>query len=233
MASALGVGDPLFAVRCETDVHLAHRNVHDVAHEGNPMNRLLVISEKIATGAAWISGILLLATAFLIAVEVTLRKGFAISMGGADEISSYTLAICCSWTLGFALLKKGHIRIDVLYVRLPRPLQHALDLASLGLFLFIMVVLSHYSYKVVKTSFLKNSIANTPLATPLWIPQGLWFAGLILFTLIILVLFVVTLSALLRGDSDLARKLYGASTLDEEIEDESRATRASMGGDIS
>ncbi len=186
------------------------------------MNRLLTLTEKIATAAAWASGVVLLATAFLIAVEVTLRKGFAISMGGADEISSYALAICCSWTMAFALLKKSHIRIDVLYVRLPRAIQHILDLFSLALFGLVMIVLTRYAYLVVKTSFVKKSIANTPLATPLWIPQGLWFLGLAAFTATILVLLAATVSALLRRDVQRARELYGASTLDEEIDEEER-----------
>ncbi len=192
------------------------------------MNRLLAVTEKMTTGAAWASGVVLLATAFLIAVEVALRKGFALSMGGADEISSYTLALCCSWTMGFALLKKAHIRIDVLYVRLPRAAQYGLDLVSLGLFALVTIVLTHYAYLVVKTSFVKDSIANTPLATPLWIPQGLWFLGLAAFAATILVLLAATVWALMRKDVQRARELYGASTLDEEIEEESRA--AATGG---
>ncbi len=194
------------------------------------MNRFLAVMEKITSGAAWASGILLLATAFLIAVEVTLRKGFAVSMGGADEISSYTLAVCCSWTMGFALLKKAHVRIDVFYVRLSRSLQHALDLLSLALFGFVMTIVTRYAYVVVKTSFIKRSIANTPLATPLWIPQGLWFTGLLLFTATILALLAAVTAALARGDGRRARDLYGASSLDEEIEEESRAARAVSAG---
>lgn len=194
------------------------------------MNRFLGLAEKITTGAAWVSGALLLATAFLIALEVTLRKGFAISLGGADEISSYTLAICCSWTMGFALLKKAHVRIDVLYSRLPKPLQMALDLVSLGLFGGVMILMTYYAFLVVKTSCVKRSLANTPLATPLWIPQGLWFAGLAVFAATIAGILAASLVALLRGESRRAQELAGVSTLQEEIEEERRGAR-SMRGD--
>jgi len=184
------------------------------------MNRLLALTEKIATGATWVSGVILLATACLIAVEVTLRKGFSISLGGADEISSYALAICCSWTLAFALLKKAHVRVDVLYFRMSRKLQYALDLFSLALFGFVMVVLTYYAFLVVKTSLVKKSIANTPLATPLWIPQGVWFAGLALFTATILVVLAATVLALIRRDWKRARELSGASSLMGEDDEE-------------
>lgn len=194
------------------------------------MSRLLSVIEKIDTGAAWASGVILLGTAFLIAVEVTLRKGFAVSMGGADEISSYTLAVCCSWTMGFALLKKAHVRIDVLYVRLPLQLQHALDIMSLALFGFVMAIITRYAFVVVKTSFIKNSMANTPLATPLWIPQGLWLTGLVMFTATILALLVAVAIALAKGDGRRARELYGTSTLDQEIEEETRTAQPVPGG---
>lgn len=186
------------------------------------MNRFLDLAEKITTGAAWASGALLLATAFLIALEVTLRKGFAISLGGADEISSYTLAICCGWTMGFALLKKAHVRIDVLYSRLPKPLQVALDLVSLSLFGGVMTLMAYYAFLVVTRSYVKRSLANTPLATPLWIPQGLWFAGLAVFAATIAGILAASLVALLRGESWRAQELAGVSTLQEEIEEEGR-----------
>ncbi len=78
------------------------------------MNRLVHLAGRVSTWAAWLSGGLLFLTAVLIAVEVVLRKVFALSLGGADEISNYVLAVTSSWTFGYALLRKAHIRIDAL-----------------------------------------------------------------------------------------------------------------------
>lgn len=193
------------------------------------MNKLLNIGENLMTWASWIAGSMLFGSAVLIAVEVTLRKGFSISMGGADEISSYAMAISCSWAFGFALFRKAHIRVDVLYVRMPKSVRYVLDILSLVFFGIYMVVLTYYAYGVLSTTITRHSVANTPLATPLWIPQGLWFIGLCSFTLTILLLLVGTLYFMAKGDFDRALQLTGASTLEEEIEEETAAV-AGQGG---
>jgi hypothetical protein len=73
-------------------------------------------------------------------------------------------------------------------------------------------------------------VANTPLATPLWIPQSLWYAGVVGFTLIVLLLLAGTLYHLFRGDLTAASRLSGASTIEEEIEDERPAADAAPEG---
>ncbi len=188
------------------------------------MENFLKKSERISQIAAWGSGAILFLASIMIAIEVVLRKAFAISMGGADELSSYALAISCSWGFSYALFKKAHIRIDVLYVRVPPMMRNIMDLLALVLFGLYMVVLSYFAFSVVSISFAKSSVANTPLATPLWIPQGLWLVGLIGFTVSILLVLTGTLYYLSTGRRSEANQLSGASTLDEEIEEETRAT---------
>lgn len=184
------------------------------------MERLIRLSDRLATWSAWAGGGILFATAILIAVEVVLRKLFAISMGGADELSNYALAISTSWTFGYALLRKAHIRIDVCYVHLPQRVRQALDLLCLTLFGVCTLVVSYFAFRVLLTSIQRSSIANTPLATPLWIPQGLWFAGILSLTLMVFILLAGTLCRLWAGDSSGAESLSGASTIKGEIEEE-------------
>lgn len=190
------------------------------------MENLLKKSERISQFAAWGSGTILFLASIMIAVEVVLRKAFAISMGGADELSSYALAISCSWGFGYALFKKAHIRIDVIYVRVPPMVRNIMDLLALVLFGLYMVILSYFAFSVVSTSFSKSSVANTPLATPLWIPQGLWLLGIVGFTITIFLILTGTVYYLSTGRRSEANKLSGASTLDEEIEEETRATES-------
>lgn len=183
------------------------------------MNTIIRMTDRISTWMAWGSGILLFLTAVLIAVEVTLRKLFAISMGGADELSNYALAISSSWTFGYALFRKAHIRIDVLYIKLSTRLQRVLDVFCLLLFGGCALTATYYAYFVLATSIRRGSIANTPLGTPLWVPQSLWFAGLVFLCLVILVLLAGTVYRLLQGDGRGAHELSGASSLQDDIED--------------
>lgn len=183
------------------------------------MNRLLLSAKQISQIAAWCSGLLLFLASLMIAVEVVLRKAFAVSMGGADELSSYALAISCTWGFSFALFRKSHIRIDVLYTHLPRFLKHALDILANFLLLLYITILCYFAFIVVKTSVEKVSTANTPLATPLWIPQSLWLAGLVWFGLTILLTIVGTVFFIVKKENESALNLSGISTLTEEIQE--------------
>jgi TRAP-type C4-dicarboxylate transport system permease small subunit len=78
----------------------------------------------------WFGGALVLAAAVLIGIDVVLRKFFATSIGGADELAGYALAIGTAWSLGAALIDRAHIRIDSLYVLLPTRLRLALDFSD-------------------------------------------------------------------------------------------------------
>jgi TRAP-type C4-dicarboxylate transport system permease small subunit len=186
---------------------------------------ILKQSEMIAKIFAWISGFLLVGTAVMISVEVILRKVFSVSMGGADEISGYAMAISCSWSFAYALFRKAHIRIDVIYVKLPRTVRYALDICALALFATYMVVLTYFSFFVFQTSFIKSSTANTPLHTPLWVPQFIWLFGLLAFTIAILIILLGTIYNMLRKNYSASLALSGVSTLEEEIEEETVGSR--------
>ncbi len=183
------------------------------------MIRLLDKSEKLSQVAAWCSGLLLFLASVMIAIEVVLRKAFAVSIGGADELSSYALAISCTWGFSYALFRKSHIRIDVLYSRMPGTGRTILDLLAYGLLAVYIVTLSYFGFLVLKTSVIKHSVANTPLATPMWIPQALWLLGLFWFGLMILVILGTTCYYRFCGNHELAEKVAGISTLDDEIQE--------------
>jgi len=185
------------------------------------MDKILAFTERLNLVGVWVGGTLLFLTSIMIAVEVVLRKLFSISMGGSDELSSYVLAISCSWAFGFALLRKAHIRIDILYTRFPEKARPFLDVLSLLTFLAYLAPLIYFAFWVVQTSVIRESTANTPLQTPLWIPQGIWLAGLVVFLFTVIVLLVATIMRLVKKDFTGAYQLSGPTTLEEEIEEES------------
>lgn len=150
----------------------------------------------------YICGILLFASVFLISTEVFLRKFFLISFGGVDEISSYILGICISWSLAYVLFEKMHIRIDFFYNLLSKTFRSFLDLFAQFFTLLFMSFLTYFSSMVFFTSVEKGSTANTPLGTPLWIPQFIWFLGFVFFTFVVLVLFIKALKAFITNKDD-------------------------------
>ena len=129
-------------------------------------DRLEQFGLRIARIGVWSGGAMMIAAAFIIGTEVVLRKLFLITLGGADEMANYALAISTVWALSFALLQRAHIRVDVIYTLLPRSVSAILDILSLLSLLIFAGTLTWYGAGVWQTSWDFESTANTPLATP-------------------------------------------------------------------
>ncbi len=183
------------------------------------LGRGLALAATLSRVAVWAGAALTGASVLLVTYDVIVRRLFGHSLGGADELSGYAFAISVTWALAFTALERANVRIDVLYQYLPTRIAAVLDwlaLASLGGF---AVCLSWYASDVLATSWVANSTANTPLGTPLWIPQLLWLAGLFWFVLVLALMLLRASSALVTGDWEILRAVAGMKSAVEEAEE--------------
>ena len=81
-----------------------------------------------------------------------------------------------------------------------------LALVALGVF---MAYLTRYAADVVLASWQQGATANTPLATPLWIPQALWVAGLAWMCVVLALMLVRACIALVTGDLATLKAICG------------------------
>src|SRR6266487_1212317 len=95
------------------------------------MEKLMAEVRRFSLWGLWLGGALVLLAAVLIGIDVLMRKFLARSIGGADELAGYALAIGTTWGLGAALLDREHIRIDSLYGLFPKKLRLFLDVVAL------------------------------------------------------------------------------------------------------
>lgn len=181
--------------------------------------RLLRRAEAFSRLAVWVGGALTLGAVFLISYDILVRKFFNVTIGGADEISSYVFAISTSWALAFVVLQRANVRVDVLYERLPVRVSAFLDWLSLVALAVFLVFLTWHAYGVAETSFTRNAAANTPLATPLWIPQGLWVLGLVWMCVVLALMLIRASVAMVTGDLAAVKALCGVITTREEAEE--------------
>jgi TRAP-type C4-dicarboxylate transport system permease small subunit len=170
-------------------------------------------------------GALVLLAAVLIGIDVLLRKFFETSIGGADELAGYALAIGTSWSLGAALMDRAHIRIDSLYGHFPRGLRLGLDFAGLALFVGFFGMIGWRGWTVVEQSWVSSSRSHTALATPTVIPQFAWVLGLAVLVLLGCALFVHALLLIARGQAGAAAKRISTRSAAEEAEEEVRLLR--------
>jgi len=191
------------------------------------MEFLLRIAYHVARTGALLGGILILAAALLIGFDVTIRHFLVKTVGGADELAGYALAIATAWTYGFTLICRAHVRIDSLYVYLPSKIRALLDIFGLSLFVFFMGLLTWHALGTLRQSIESNSHSISPLGTPLAIPQTLWVMGLFLFMAVALLLLVRAVIALALNDTPTVMRLIGSRSVEEEVEVELEAAKGS------
>ncbi len=177
---------------------------------------------RFAQWGLWFGGALVLLAAVLIGIDVLMRKFLARSIGGADELAGYSLAIGTTWGLGAALLDRAHIRIDSLYVLFPQKRRLALDLLALVLFTAFFALTLWHGLGVVGQSWTSESRSQSALETPTIIPQFLWIAGLVAFIGIAIVILVQSLRLAAAGDLSGMAQLISTRSAEEEVEDEIR-----------
>lgn len=192
-------------------------------HRSGWLGSLYRRAETLSHAAVWFGGALTLASVFLISFDVLARKFFNFTTGGADELSGYAFAISTSWALAFATLQRANVRVDVIYGMLPVRVAAVLDWVSMVALGVFMAYLTYYGYGVAQTSWAQHSAANTPLGTPLWIPQSLWVLGLVWMCIVLALMLLRASVALVTGDLEMISALFGVRSAVEEAEEEAAA----------
>jgi TRAP-type C4-dicarboxylate transport system permease small subunit len=186
----------------------------------NPVARVLgpvVRAFQVACGWA------LLAICFATLYDIEARRMFGHSVQGVNELGAYLLAIVSAFGFSSALLQKAHSRVDFLYPYLPKSVVSALNLATAVSLALLAAISVWQGWHVLDESILFDSRAATPLQTPMWIPQGLWLAGLAVFAGVSGAC-AVHAAILYARDRKRLDALYGPLTVEGQIEVETQGT---------
>lgn len=160
-----------------------------------------------------------LSMGLLIAVDVLWRAMTGRNLGGVDEIAGYLFAIGISWSLAGAFHARAHIRVDILYQKLPPFLRVILDISAMISLLIVAVFLCFSSWLVVDTSWMRDARSASSMQVPLIIPQALWLFGAAVFAVSLSIALLRSFSDILAGRPAAILARHGVSTVDEEAED--------------
>jgi TRAP-type C4-dicarboxylate transport system permease small subunit len=169
--------------------------------------------------------------AFFITFDVLARRFLGFSSQSTTELTGYALAFGISFALAHTLAARAHVRIDVLINHLPvrvRQPMHILSLAALAVFVGFV---AKGAWELVDESLLFGATDISLLRTPLWIPQGLWTFGILVFLALILLLLIEATLLLLAGRGEEAEALLHQRTFDEEAAEALEAVGALDAGD--
>ena len=179
--------------------------------------------------AAAIFGAAFLFHGLAVTVETVMRKVFNTSLQGIDELGGYILAVGAALSMAIALVSRAHIRIDLLHDLAAKPVRILLNiLAALSLLACALALLRMASIAVQESS-LFQSTAQTPWATPLWIPQTAWTAALSLFAIAALWQIAKIMLLVMRGAWHALDRNYGPRGARDELEDELEDLRKRSG----
>ena len=173
-------------------------------------------AEQVAVFLALLAGAAVTTLAVLIALDIVGRDIFGVSLQGTDEIGGYVLAFVGSLGMALTLLRRGHPRIDLFFRFFPRKLSDILHvLAQIGI-ACLAIFMTWHALMELQTTLRFGAVTNTPLQTPLWVPQAIWVFGTAFFA-ITACLTSAHAVFLLFLESENVVRYYGPVTIDDEV----------------
>jgi TRAP-type C4-dicarboxylate transport system permease small subunit len=178
------------------------------------------MKERIENVLATIFGLIFLGLAVVVTIETASRKLFNVSLQGADELVGSALAVGSTIAFSLALMGRNHIRVDVFHERFSRRWQAWLNWFSIVSLAALGIFIAYVAFKVLGDTLQYHSTAQTPWATPLIWPQGVWYAGLIIFALVATGYALRASKLLFTGELDTLNHDFHPKSAKEELKEE-------------
>jgi TRAP-type C4-dicarboxylate transport system permease small subunit len=188
------------------------------------------MKDRIETVLASVFGFIFLGLAAVVATETAARKLFNVSLQGADELGGYALAVGSTIAFSLALMGRSHIRVDVFHERFPRRVQALMNWLSVVSLAAFAIFIAWLAWKVIGDTLAYGSTAQTPWATPLIIPQGVWYGGLVVFALVAAGFALRASWLLATGRLDALNHDFHPRSAKEELKEELDDLAARQGG---
>lgn len=151
--------------------------------ENGAIRTLLRAIDGLCTVGAWIAAVSAAILAVILIVEVIGTSFFNWSQPWAVEYAIYLQCFVLFCGSGWTLRQGGHIRVAVLMQALPRRAAWCLDLCGSCFAMGVLGFAAWALWQQLIRTFDFGSTSFYPMATPLWIPQGLLTIGVTLLLL--------------------------------------------------
>ena len=129
--------------------------------------------EGIITRLGKLGGFFALLNAFFVTYEVIMRYIFGSPTIWVMEISIYVVIAASFLPLGYILVEKGHVKVDVVTSHLSRKAAVSLEIITSVLSLLFCLILDWEGARIAFTSFKSWELSPTLLGIPIFIPQSL------------------------------------------------------------
>src|SRR5690606_13066882 len=185
---------------------------------------------KVTQNACLVAGWALIILSVVIALNVFARKLFNYSVQGVDEYGGYCLAISAAIGFSHAAYEKAHIRIAVATDFFPVHWRAVCDVLALTLLTALAWFLALKATDIALTSHAMQARATSALRTPLAVPQAAWAAAMCWFGLVLSIQLLRACAKFVHKDWVGIDRDYGASSIEEEVEEELAIAQSRLRG---
>ncbi len=160
-----------------------------IAPVGHSLARRLVrifglFAGGLSTAGAIAAGLIMAFMTCHILYEITLRTFFNSSTYVLDEFVGYSVAAMTFLALGDAMSKGALIRVSFLIDTIGAPVGRLfLRLTCIALSLGLFGFLAMQFWKTIARNYARNATSETMAQVPLWIPESLLLAGMVIFAI--------------------------------------------------
>ena len=151
------------------------------------MRRLL---DRLYLTAGWLAAAAIVAICLIVTAQVTLNllarlfgPDWSFTIPSYADFAGFLLAGATFLALSHTLVEGGHIRVNLVVGRLPRPLAWAAELLALALGLAFSTFASWHMVGLVAESWRYGDRSPGIIAVPLWIPQTVVTLGLVILAI--------------------------------------------------
>ncbi|MCF8468965.1 MAG: TRAP transporter small permease subunit [Sneathiella sp.] len=141
------------------------------------------IIDNLSKAAAIFACAILAAMTTMILYEIILRTFFASSTYVLDEFVGYGVAVMTFMSFALTLRDGVFIRVSLVTANVGPKVRRLLEVGSCAIGTALFAFLGYYILKLVIRNFQHGVVSNSLAETPLWIPQGLVFLGVVLLVL--------------------------------------------------
>ena len=151
------------------------------------INWLEKFAERLSLFGAWASAFLLVYMVCHILVEIFFRTILDSSTYSLDEFVGYAVASMTFLSLGHAFQRKNLIRVNILTNAVRGKIFQAVEVICIFLTFSIIAFFARYVWRDLVRDFERGTVSPTLTETPIWIVKTVFFVGLSIFLIQMLV----------------------------------------------
>lgn len=157
------------------------------------IERLEKANNALGTGAVWLSGLLLVYVVCHVTVEIVARSFFDMSTHSMDEFVGDAVGAMTFLSLAHTFRNQRHVRVSILQSFAKGRLAIAVEIVCIVMTFAITAFVARYIFRTLARDWTRGTVSPTLTETPMWIIDGVIFAGLALFLLQLLTSMFLTI----------------------------------------